>query len=349
MKKIQLYRSIGMLAFVLCCACLVPTFGAAATENGGTYTDTGQYTETVEYTSQNKDQPYTFAESVSTEEGTFKLKDVVYDITDQPVMETQIVLLENLYEQNAETEQTKEFINANGQTATGTLADVSYSETIITDRSALVESETRSGYVIAQPAAAMTKTVSYEDTPSGQTLTPTLPLSDFRITTPYHWEADVNVPMRIEVYDATLYMLNGRYVPYNDEKPALAGYEADILTILNLPQESYRITDFVWTGDVYTENGVQYRNAVATGERYVAEYTAYYSDTIPLPDAPGYDASLSYSLDSGDTEYLIRATAIYEKEGFPVVPVVITVVSVLVGIGTAVLILYLIAKKRKKK
>ena len=60
------------------------------------------------------------------------------------------------------------------------------------------------------------------------------------------------------------------------------------------------------------------------------------------------DATLTYSLDSGDTEYIIKATAVYEKEeSFPVVTVVITVVSILVGIIAIVLILFLIAKKRK--
>ena len=156
--------------------------------------------------------------------------------------------------------------------------------------------------------------------------------------------------MRVEVYDSTFYMLNDRYIPYNDAKPALAGHEADILTVLNLPQESYHIPDFVCTGDVYTESGIQYRNATASGERYVAEYTAYYSDTVTLPDAEGYNALLSYSLDSGNTEYTIKATAVYEKEDtFPVATVVVTVVSILAGIIAIVLILFLIAKKRKTK
>ena len=239
-------------------------------------------------------------------------------------------------------------MNTKGQEVMGKLSDVSYSDTVITNRTAEVESTTQSGYVISQPAAANSKTVNYADEQTGQTVTATLPLTSFQVTTPYHWESDVTVPMRVEVYDATFYMLNGRYVPYNDEKPALTGYETDILTVLNLPQESYRITDFLWTGDVYTENGIRYRDAVATGERYVAEYTAYYSDTVALPDAAGYNARLTYSLDSGDTEYTIKATAVYEKEeSFPVVTVVITVVSILVGIIAIVLILFLIAKKRK--
>ena len=190
------------------------------------------------------------------------------------------------------------------------------------------------------------------DEQTEQTVTATLPLTSFQVTTPYHWESDVTVPMRVEVYDATFYMLNGMYVPYNDEKPALTGYEADILTVLNLPQESYRITDFLWTGDVYTENGIQYRDAVATGERYVAEYTAYYNDTVALPDANGYNAQLTYSLDSGNTEYIIKATAVYEKLNTGLTPaqiITISVVGVFLLIILTVAILFVISKKKKSK
>lgn len=345
MKKIISILLSGMIAASLLIGC-----SSAVTEENNTANE-NQITETVEYTSLKEDETHVFDEELIKDNGTYTLKDVTYEtVAETPVMETQTVEIKDLYEQNVQAQQEESFINTKGQEVLGKLSDVSYSDTIITNRTAEVESTTQSGYVISQPAAANSKTVNYADEPSGQTVTAVLPLTDFRVTVPYHWEPDVTVPMRVEVYDSTFYMLNSRYVPYNDEKPALAGYEADILNVLNLPEASYRITDFVWTGDVYTENAVQYRNAVATGERYVAEYTAYYSDTVALPDAAGYNAQLTYSLDSGDTEYTIKATAVYEKEeSFPVVTVVITVVSILVGIIAIVLILFLIAKKRKNK
>lgn len=342
MKKIVSILLSGMIAVSLLIGCSsTATEDNAVTEN--------QITESVEYTSLKEDETHVFDKELIKDDGTYTLKDVMYEtVSKSPVMETKTVEIKDLYEQNVEAEQEKTFINMKGKEVLGKLSDVSYSDIIITNRTAEIESTTQSGYVISQPTAANSKTVNYVDEPSNQTVTAVLPLTDFRVTTPYHWESDAAVPLRVELYDATFYMLNGKYIPYNDEKPALTGYETDILTVLNLPQESYRITDFLWTGDVYTENGVQYRNAVATGERYVAEYTAYYSDTVALPDAAGYNAQLTYSLDSGDTEYTIKATAVYEKEeSFPVVTVVITVVSILVGIIAIVLILFLIAKKRK--
>ena len=343
MKKIISILLSGMIAASLLIGC-----SSAATEDNNT-ADENQITESIEYTSLKEDETHAFDEELIKDNGTYTLKDVTYEtVSETPVMETQTIEVKDLYEQNIQAQQEESFMNTKGQEVMGKLSDVSYSDTVITNRTAEVESTTQSGYVISQPAAANSKPVNYADEQTGQTVTATLPLTSFQVTTPYHWESDVTVPMRVEVYDATFYMLNGRYVPYNDEKPALTGYETDILTVLNLPQESYRITDFLWTGDVYTENGIRYRDAVATGERYVAEYTAYYSDTVALPDAAGYNARLTYSLDSGDTEYTIKATAVYEKEeSFPVVTVVITVVSILVGIIAIVLILFLIAKKRK--
>lgn len=271
------------------------------------------------------------------------LKDVRHELVGrQPEKEKKVVEIKDLYEKSINTEQ---ILNE----VTGTPEDVTYRDTVITDRQTQIQAQTLSGWVITQPSAAGSKTVDYLDVPSGETITVTLPLRDYRMTTAYHWRDDVTVPMQVEVYDSSFYELNGRYVPYNDEQPALAGYETDILAVLNLPQESYRITDFVWTGDVYTENGVQYRNAVASGERYVTEYTAYYSDTVALPDADGYTASVTYQLDSGRTEYLYQATAVYEQSENTVTVIVVTVVAILIVIIAIVFILYAIAKKKNRK
>lgn len=347
MKKIISILLSGMIAASLLIGC-----SSATTEENNTANE-NQITETVEYTSLKEDETHTFDEELIKDNGTYTLKDVTYEtVSETPVMETQTIEIKDLYEQNIQAQQEESFMNAKGQEVMGKLSDVSYSDTTITNRTVEVESTTQSGYVISQPTAASSKTVNYADEPSGQTVTAVLPLTDFRVTVPYHWEPDVTVPMRVEVYDSTFYMLNGRYVPYNDEKPALAGYEADILNVLDLPEASYRITDFVWTGDVYTENGVQYRNAAASGERYVAEYTAYYNDTVALPDANGYNATLTYSLDSGDTEYTIKATALYEKLNTGLTPaqiITISVVGVFLLVILIISILFVISKKKKSK
>lgn len=347
MKKIVSILLSGMIAASLLIGC-----SSAATEDNSAANE-NQITEIVEYTSLKEDETHAFDEELIKDNGTYTLKVVTYEtISAAPVMETQTIEIKDLYEQNVEAEEEKTFVNTKGKEVLGKLSDVSYSDTIITNRTAEIESTLKSGYVLSQPAVANSKTVNYTDEQTGQTVTATLPLTNFQITTPYHWVSDVTIPTRFEQYDSKYYLLNGRYVPYDNQKPALAGYEADILNVLNLPQESYRITDFVWTGDVYTENNVQYRDAVATGERYVAEYTAYYSDTVALPDANGYNATLTYALDSGDMEYTIKAAAVYEKLNTGLTPaqiITISVVGVFLLIILIVAILFVISKKKKSK
>ncbi len=347
MKKILSILLLGMTAASLLIGC-----SSAATEDNSAANE-NLITETVEYTSLKEDETHVFNEEIIKDDGTYALKDVTYEtVSSTPVMETQTIEIKDLYEQNVEAEEEKTFVNTKSQEVIGKLSDVSYSDTIITNRTAEVESTLKSGYVLSQPAVANSKTVNYADEVTEKNVTATLPLTNFQITTPYHWVSDVTIPTRFEQYDSKYYLLNGRYVPYNNQKPALAGYEADILNVLNLPQESYRITDFVWTGDVYTENGVQYRDAVATGERYVAEYIAYYRDTVALPDANGYNATLTYSLDSGDIEYTINATALYEKLNTGLTPaqiITISVVGVFLLIILIVAILFVISKKKKSK
>ena len=278
------------------------------------------------------------------------LKDVRYELVGrQPEKEKKILEIKDLYDKNASPEQFPTFFNSTNHEVIGTLEEITYSDTVITNRQTQIEAQTLSGWVIAQPSAAGSKTVGYPDEQSGRTITATLPLRDYRVTTAYHWRDDVTVPMRVEVYDSSFYELNGRYVPYNDEQPALAGYERDLLAVLELPEQAYRITGFTWDGAVYTENGVQYRNAVASGKRYVAEYTAYYSDTVALPDAAGYTATVTYQIDSGRTEYLYRATAIYEQQGLTPAQIIMISVGVILLVALIIAILFILAKNKKSR
>ena len=165
MKKILSILLSGMIAASLLIGC-----SSAATEDNNT-ADENQITETVEYTSLKEDETHTFDEELIKDDGTYTLKDVMYEtVSKSPVMETKTVEIKDLYEQNVEAEQEKTFINMKGKEVLGKLSDVSYSDTTITNRTAEVESTTQSGYVISQPAAASSKTVNYADEQTGQTV-----------------------------------------------------------------------------------------------------------------------------------------------------------------------------------
>ena len=155
MKKILSILLSGMIAASLLIGC------SSATTEDNSAANEHQITETVEYTSLKKDETHAFDEELIKDDGTYTLKDVTYEtVSETPVMETQTVEIKDLYEQNVEAEEEKTFVNMKGREVLGKLSDVSYSDTIITNRTAEVESTTQSGYVISQPAAANSKTVN---------------------------------------------------------------------------------------------------------------------------------------------------------------------------------------------
>ena len=181
MKKIFSILLSGVIAASILIGC-----SSAATEGNST-ANGHQITESIEYTSLKEDETHTFDEEIIKDDGTYTLKDVTYEtVSETPVMETQTIEVKDLYEQNVQAQQEESFMNTKGQEVMGKLSDVSYSDTIITNRTAEVESTTQSGYVISQPAAANSKTVSYVDEQTEQTVTATLPLTSFQVTTPYH-------------------------------------------------------------------------------------------------------------------------------------------------------------------
>ncbi len=354
MKKILIILFSGLLAGSILIGCQ-----SADQQVTDESTTSNQIIESAEYTAKRENEPYPFEQKLVNANGTYQLKEVSYEtLSSKPITKTETITttkeVTDLYAKEVDAEKELSF-TANGQPVLGTLSDITYQDTVITNRTTTLDAAITSGYVIAQLSPAQTKTTQYYDEPSGQMVTRTLPLTNTALTTPYHWLSDVVVPMQIQVYDASFYKLNGRYVPYNEEKPALTGYESDILTVLNLPQASYRITDFLWNGAVYVKDGILYRNATAIGQRYVAEYTSYYSDTVTLPDAPGYNAVLTYAADvtadTNETEYTINATAVYEKNiGLsPTQIITISVVGVFLLIAIIIGILFILSKHKKQK
>ena len=161
-------------------------------------------------------------------------------------------------------------------------------------------------------------------------------------------------------------MLEDVFIPYNEEIPAIDGFESVLLDSLSLSREQYRITGFQWTGEPYEQDGVFHRDATASGQRYAASYRAVYSGTVSLPDVPGYDAVATYTgtiqKPTGKTEYTVKAVATYEKEptsepeaqsqpntGLTPIQIVLLSVAAFLLVVLVVGLLSILAKRRKKK
>lgn len=297
---------------------LLTNVSAFATEGYIDYPDE-EITVTEEFTTNSPSFYYDFEDTTQKNGKTYYLKNVSYKVlsannlqTTEPVI--QKINYSNLYEKNVEPPESLT-IPKGDQEIEVKLADFQYSETIISDRKELVTAYTDYDYKTEMPEPPKVKNVTYHDKASKQDIPATLSFKEMKEVDPWKWRDDVEIPITFSLYDAEYYVLGDKLIPYNDEKPALEGYEKDLLDELNLDSEKYKITSIEWEGEAYTVGETRYRKAVAYGERYAANYVAIYEDTVKLPDIPGYNAIAEYRSEvpelTGETEYTVEATATY--------------------------------------
>ncbi|MDE6021805.1 MAG: hypothetical protein K2H01_12510, partial [Ruminococcus sp.] len=276
--------------------------------------------EIFKTTDENK--KYDFAESIEENGKKYNLKAVNYEIlSSEALMREEVVEntvdYKDLYKKDVTAAETLEIIK-DGKPLTVNLKGVEYTPTIITNRTEIVSSFTDYSYKTVKPEPAETKTVTYHDYASGEDIISTLTFKELKEEDGWDWRNDVTIPITFTIYNAEYYALGDKLVPYNHEKPALSGYETDILNELKLDTEKYRINSFEWDEEPYYIGEVQYRKAVAKGERYAAHYIAVYESNVKLPDVPGYNAVAKYQntvdVESGERNYEMQATAIYTRD-----------------------------------
>ena len=289
-----------------------------ATEGYMDYPD-GEITLTEEFTADSPSFYYDFDDTTQKNGKTYYLKNVSYKVlsadnlqTTEPVI--QKINYSNLYEKNVEPPESLT-VPKGDQEIEVKLTDFQYTETVITDRKELVTAYTDYDYKTEMPEPTEVKNVIYHDEASKQDIPATLKLKELKEVDSWKWRDDVEIPITFSLYDAEYYVLGDNLIPYNEDKPALEGYEDELLTELNLDTNKYRITSVEWDGEPYTVGEVRYRKAIAHGERYAANYVAVYEDVVALPDVDGYNAVAEYRSEipelTGETEYTVQATATY--------------------------------------
>lgn len=81
--------------------------------------------------------------------------------------------------------------------------------------------------------------------------------------------------------------------------PAWEGYEADIQTAMGLDSRYFRITGAAWNGAQYEQDGAICRNALFTGDMFVATYKATYEAER---EAEGYSTKIFYRIDADEVD-----------------------------------------------
>jgi len=285
----------------------------------------------------------------------YKFEDVNYNISkigeDKKHATKEIVLNDLLKKEDAKFDEsyTENSIDY-------TLDNVTYIDTQINGRKASLFSTINLKTQISQPQVPEQKPIEYMDGVTKEVVKGDLNFNQIKQVTDYNWLDNITIPTTFIIYQAKYYVIEDAYVPYNDVKPALKGYEYPILQHLKADPNSYRIDDMNWKGDVYEKDGILYRDAEVLASQFVADYVANYTGTVSLPPAKGYTAVATY-IEEADVMYSIEATATYVEVLPILIPtpkdeilkkiLVITGAILLISI-CLILIFYVLARRRKR-
>ncbi|WP_101698674.1 prealbumin-like fold domain-containing protein [Clostridium minihomine] len=313
------------------------------------------------YTAQDPEVKKAFPDTKEDNGQKYELQNVIYNIVTEKdiLLDTVVkrsVTYDNLYKKDVEAPDILN-LKENNINLDLKLSGIDYQNIMITGRKYNLTASTDYGYRSDIPKAIQQKNVEYQDSVTGQVVKATLSLVSVKATDDWTWKDDLTIPLVFSIYDAEYYKIGDKVVPYSAKAPALEGCETELLNVLKLSPQDYKISKFEWDGDPYDVDGVMHRKAKATGSRHVARYVASYSGTIPLPDAPGYNAIANYEGTvklpdtSGAKEYTIEAIATYTQvTGFDfkkaVVPIMIGLILLILLV---VAILYISSQKKRKK
>lgn len=138
-------------------------------------------------------------------------------------------------------------------------------------------------YENLEGAAPIPETLDVDVTEQGQTVRVRCSRQESRITEE-HWEADFQFPVVFHSYDADYYVVGEKLIPHRDETPSLTDCEAELLSMIGVSPEEYRIETIEWTGEAYPdESGNPCRDAVAKGSRLLRDYQVRYSGVAQFP------------------------------------------------------------------
>lgn len=179
------------------------------------------------------------------------------------------------------------------------------------------------------------------------------------------WISEFEFPITVTNYSADTFDLNGREISLSQADP-LKGYENELLEMIGVSAEDYRIQQIRWDGEPYTDNGVLCRKLSASGEMRVADCHAEYAGVANLPSVEAKTVQAVYTdqppARAGEQKskytYVIKATARYIPAAEPlavgtrmpemVVRTVAVAVSILVLIVLAA-VFGLLKRRRKKR
>ena len=96
-------------------------------------------------------------------------------------------------------------------------------------------------------------------------------------------------------------MLGEKEVTLSEESP-LSGYETELLGMIGVSGEDYRINEIRWDGEAYEADGVLKRKLTAFGEMKLVDCAAAYSGTVALPAVDARAVRAVYKMEISENE-----------------------------------------------
>ena len=167
------------------------------------------------------------------------------------------------------------------------------------------------------PWVILEAAVSYTHLVTGEEMGVQVPLRD-KWYSRTRWISEFEFPITVTNYSADTFDLNGREISLSQADP-LKGYENELLEMIGVSAEDYRIQQIRWDGEPYTDNGVLCRKLSASGEMRVADCHAEYAGVANLPSVEAKTVQAVYTdqppARAGEQKskytYVIKATARY--------------------------------------
>lgn len=167
--------------------------------------------------------------------------------------------------------------------------------------------------------------VTVTDERTGQEIEQKVPLDRYEFSD-RRWEDGFQFRAIFHEYGTPGYHLGSVVIPHNDEKPEFAGFEDELLQLLELDRKNYEIQQMEWAGEAYVDSeGITCRDALITGRKMIADCSAVYSGRVVFPEEAGSRYEAEYLakdfLNNQQTEYQVKATAVYTPQKKKKVPV----------------------------
>lgn len=264
----------------------------------------------------------------------YKLKNVSYkEIPIEPIVETKVVTIENLYTPNATFDEKLSVQTTKDKIDVYSLESISYEPQTITNRTQYVKKEEISGYIPFYLYADKKREIEIVDEVTKETVKSTIPLSNVKMLEDWEWRNIYSAELEVEIYNASLYILGDNFIKYNEEKLDIQGNE-ELLKILNLNTESNKVIGAEWIGEIYENDGQQYRKAKVEIDTFCANFQSEYKGAVKLNDYEGYKAVAKYQYIDHSMDGIKKVEVQLTYVPHSIIPTAVAVV----GGGTVVII-----------